>query len=113
MQNHPPNVTTASGNLPDVPYGEGTAPGYLNPETGMYSDYWVLSEAERTQGFVRPLRRSYRHKSCGEITSMGEAIAETYARDPKFYGATFCATCREHFAVCEFVWVLDGTEVGA
>jgi hypothetical protein len=40
------------------------------------------------------------------------AIAETFARDPKFYGATFCATCREHFAVCEFSW-LDGTKVGS
>jgi hypothetical protein len=23
---------------------------------------------------------------------MGRALSETYARDPKFYGATFCCT---------------------
>jgi len=41
---------------------------------------------------------------------MGQAIAETYARDPGYYGSTFCANCGEHFPVGEggeFVW--DGT----
>jgi hypothetical protein len=41
---------------------------------------------------------------CGRITTMGHALAETYARDPKFYGATYCATCKQHFAVSEFIW---------
>lgn len=39
------------------------------------------------------------------------ALAETYARDPKFYGGTFCAGCHAHFPVGaggEFVW--DHTE---
>jgi hypothetical protein len=78
---------------------------------GMQKDYLVLSEAERAKGFVRPVRESYQHLKCGAITTMGRAIAETYARDPSFYGGTFCATCRDHFPVGadgEFVWVEHG-----
>ncbi len=77
---------------------------------GMQEKYLVLSDDERTKGFVRPLFRSYKHLTCGAVTTTGLAIAETYARDPRFYGATFCATCRNHFPVGEdgeFVW--DGT----
>lgn len=44
---------------------------------------------------------------CGTVTRMGRALAETYARDPKFYGATFCCGCGKHLPVEEFVW--DGT----
>jgi hypothetical protein len=69
--------------------------------------YLVLSDEERAQGFVRPLRLSYQHLTCGSITTMGLAIAETYAREPHFYGATYCATCGMHRRVGvdgEFVW---------
>lgn len=45
---------------------------------------------------------------CGTSTKMGQAIAETYARDPKFYGATFCCGCNKHLPVGEFVW--EGTD---
>lgn len=41
---------------------------------------------------------------CGTVTTMGQALAETYARNPKFYGATFCCTCGVHLPVGEFVW---------
>ena len=44
---------------------------------------------------------------CGTVTRMGLALAETYARDPKFYGVTFCSGCGRHYPVAEFVW--DGT----
>jgi hypothetical protein len=47
---------------------------------------------------------------CGSVTYMGVAIAETYARDLHYYGATFCCHCNEHFPVGEqgeFCW-LDG-----
>lgn len=82
--------------------------------------YLVLSEAERAQHFVRPLLRSYKHLTCGAVTTMGLPIAETYARDPHFYGATYCVSCRMHRPVGpegEFVWVApDGrttdTKVG-
>jgi len=79
---------------------------------GMQEVYLVLSDEERDKGFVRPLRRSYIHLTCGAITTMGLPIAETYARDPHFYGGTYCARCRDHFPVGEngeFVW--DGTDV--
>lgn len=129
----------------------------IDPATGMQKDYVVLCPAERAKGFVRPVRRSYRHvgsrptyalrdltdhekeqyakynyvkfeeypadkspltgkfwtrdelsSGCGGITTMGLALAETYARDPSFYGGTFCAHCRTHFALDQFVW--EGTD---
>lgn len=129
----------------------------INPATGMQKGYVVLSAEERAKGFVRPVRRSYKHvgvrprhplrdltpeeherydpigyvkfeeypeserpatgrywtqaqleSGCGTVTTMGLALAETYARDPKFYGGTFCCACRTHFPVAEFVW--DGTD---
>lgn len=98
--------TTTRG-LPVVPGIKG-APRPIDPETGQHEDYWVLSESERAKGFIRPVRRSYIHVKCGTVTTMGQAIAETYARDPKFYGATFCCNCRDHLPVGEFHW--DGTE---
>jgi hypothetical protein len=81
---------------------------------GMQKNYLVLSEEERAKGFVRPVRRTYRHESCGTETTMSQAIAETYARQPGFYGGTFCARCGGHRPIGEggeFVW-LDGTKVG-
>lgn len=47
-------------------------------------------------------------KGCGTVTTMGRALAETYARDPSFYGATYCCGCSRHLRVDEFVW--DGTD---
>jgi len=77
---------------------------------GQQKGYVVLSEDERKRGFVRPVRNSYVHKKCGAVTTMGNALAETYARDPYFYSGTFCVGCGAHFPVGhdgEFVW--DGT----
>lgn len=130
--------------------------------------YLVLSEEERSKGFVRPVRRSYVHvgiagpkfpledlspeqierwkdspdpyvkfepypegyqgsatgrywsqksldavgKGCQSVTTMGEAIAETYAREPGYYGSTYCSACAMHRKVGrdgEFVW--DGTDI--
>lgn len=82
----------------------------IDPSTGMQKDYMVLSEEERAKGFVRPVRRAYKHLKCGAVTTMGQALSETYARQPDFYTGTFCATCRKHFPVGadgEFTW--DGT----
>ena len=66
--------------------------------------YQVLSEEERAKGFVRPVRKKYIHDKCGGVTSMGMALAETYARDPKFYGATYCCHCSKHLPVTQFTW---------
>ncbi len=78
---------------------------------GQQVDYVVLTTEERAKGFVEPVRRSYRHLKCGTVTTMGVALAETYARCPDFYGGTFCCGCGEHFPVGEageFVW--EGTD---
>lgn len=88
-------------------------------ESGQQKCYLVLPEDERAKGFVRPVRSSYRHLLCGSVTTMGRALSETYARDPSFYGGTFCAGCGDHFRlrgqenVPNFVWDKDGTPVGS
>jgi hypothetical protein len=87
----------------------------INPATGMQKGYIVLSAEERARGFVQPVRRTYVHTKCGVATTMGLALAETYARDPHFYSGTFCVGCRAHFPVGpegEFIWD-DGSKVGA
>lgn len=94
--------TTADRNDPAL--------SHIGPD-GMQDKYLVLSDEERARGFVRPVRRSYRHLTCGAVTTMGLSIAETYARDPHFYGATYCVGCRDHYPVGqggEFLW--DGTD---
>ena len=81
---------------------------------GQQKGYVVLSDAERSRGFVRPVRRTYVHQKCGVATTMGQALAETYARKPDFYSGTFCVGCGAHFPVGEngqFVWD-DGSKVG-
>lgn len=74
--------------------------------------YLVLSEEEHGKGFVRPYCDHYIHArdlgGCGVVTRMGVALSETYARDPNFYGATYCVGCRMHKRVGEdgeFYWV--------
>ncbi len=65
------------------------------PATGRY---WTQAELDSVG------------KGCGAVTTMGEALAETYARDPGFYGSTYCVGCSMHRLVGqrgEFVW--DGT----
>lgn len=87
----------------------------IDPATGQQKGYVVLSTDERAKGFVRPVRRSYVHERCGAVTTMGQALAETYARDPNFYSGTFCVGCRAHFPVGaggEFVWDGTGEKVG-
>ncbi len=82
----------------------------IDPSTGMQKAYVVLSAEERAKGFVEPVRRSYVHEKCGGVTTMEQALAETYARQPSFYSGTFCAHCGTHFPVGadgQFVW--DGT----
>jgi len=96
----------------------------IDPRTGQQKGYVVLSAEERAKGFVRPVRRAYVHVGieptmegpvliktgkggCGTRTVMAQALAETYARDPKFYSGTFCCGCRTHLPLEGFVW--EGT----
>ncbi len=91
---------------PDLTHGvdpEGTTA----PQAGAYL---VLSEQERAKGFVRPVRTSYRHDTCGAVTTMSRGLAETYAREPGFYGATYCVTCQRHAPVKEFRWDVQGDD---
>jgi len=100
------------GTVTDDPNDPRLARGVDEVPVPQAEVYLVLSEEERAKGFVRPFRRSYEHRTCGEITTMGHAIAETYARDPKFYGATFCVYCSRHLPVSEFRWVKDDGSLG-
>ncbi len=86
---------------------------------GQQESYLVLSDEERAKGFVRPVRNKYRHLACGSVTTMGEALSETYARQPSFYSGTFCCACGKHFNLSDehgkpaFVWDVDGSPVGS
>lgn len=93
---------TTDPNDPRLGFGSDDAP---RPQQDAYL---VLAEEIRQRGFVRPVMRSYQHETCGSVTTMSQAIAETYAADPRFYGSTYCATCQMHRPVGrggEFVWV--------
>jgi hypothetical protein len=149
---------TTDGNPPQDGHWTGPAPSPTDA-TGQHKSYWVLPEEERAKGFIRPVRRSYKHVGprppsnlrdltseeherydrfayvkyeaygeeespvtgrfwtqsqldamggCGSITTMGQSIAETYARDPSYYGSTFCCQCKTHLPIEQFVW--DGTD---
>ncbi len=101
------NRDTTDGLPPDPGLEHAGAPKPIDPKTGQHGAYYILSEAERAKGFVRPVRDKYVHTKCGVVTRMGTALAETYARDPLFYSATFCVGCEAHLPVAEFTW--DGT----
>jgi len=106
----------------------GVRPRYplrdLTPEEhARYDSYaYVKYEAYQDEAFAeqpssvlgRFWTQAQLDSGCGISTTMGQAIAETYARDQSFYGSSFCSACRAHFPVGgrgEFVW-LDGTRVG-
>lgn len=100
--------TTSDRNDPRLTHGPDDEPVEQAPV------YLVLSEAERAKGYVRPFRDSYVHTVCDTETHMGTDIAATYARQPHFYGSTYCVTCRMHRPVGEhgeFLWP-DGSKVG-
>lgn len=85
--------------------------GVDSTEVPQAAAYLVLSKEERAKGYVRPVRQSYVHAlelgGCGALTTMSLPLAQTYARDPHFYGATYCVRCRKHLPVGEhgeFVW---------
>lgn len=79
--------------------------GFDKEEVSQASVYLVLSKEEREKGFIRPYRDSYYHTACGVVTKMSREIAETYARNPSFYGGTYCVGCRKHLPLAEFRWL--------
>ena len=95
---------TTDPNDPRLGHGSDAEPGPQNEV------YLVLSDEERAKGFIRPVRQMYYHLTCGQTTSMSPTIAETYARNPHFYGATYCCYCQKHLPVGEngeFIWCDD------
>ncbi len=136
-------VPTVTGGLPPVDRSaQQLTDGSPVPEDrshtqdrgdGQQKGYIVLTAEERAKGFVRPVRREYIHvgvggheidpndiskhgrtgNGCGVLTCMGRSIAETYARDPKFYNGTFCCGCGKHFPLNEFVWADTDELVGS
>lgn len=107
-------LSTTDGQ-PPVHFGAPAPNPETDPVTHQHKSYWVLSEAERAKGFVRPVRSSYRHEKCGSVTTMGRAFAEAYARQPDFYGAAMCYTCSAHYPVGaggEFTWMDNGRDTG-
>lgn len=108
------SALTTDPSDPRLDRGADSGPGPQNEA------YLVLSEEERAKGFVRPVRRAYVHqrgtedrRACGTVTRMSLALCETYARDPKFYGATHCVGCQMHLPVDQFDWDEDGEVVGS
>ncbi len=51
--------TTTDGKPPTE--GVSGAPQPIDPATGQHKAYWILSPSERAKGYVRPVRRKYRH----------------------------------------------------
>ena len=69
--------------------------------------YLALSAEELAKGYLRPVRNWYVHSVCNGQTRMPMACAQTHARDPWFYGGTYCCHCQKHRPLTEFKWV-DG-----
>jgi len=57
------------------------------------------SERPKTERFWEQSELDKVGKGCGAVTGMASALAETYARQPDFYGGTFCVACRTHLPV--------------
>src|SRR5690349_7345207 len=53
---------------------------YPKDEHAATGRYWTLAQL---------------NSGCGTPTTMGRALSETYARDPKFYGSTYCVHCQK------------------
>jgi hypothetical protein len=67
---------------------------YLESTTGV-GRFWTQEQLDKVGD------------GCGARTTMSWDIAETYARNPGFYGATYCVRCGRHLPVGkdgEFVW---------
>lgn len=73
-------------------------------EDGCFAVYRSFSQPEAARIASLPFVGG-----CGTKTTMGRSISETYARNPSFYGATFCCGCGTHRPLTEFVW--DGTDI--
>lgn len=84
---------------------------YVHPDDGdeTFDKFEPYPEGSASVG--RFWTRKDLRPGCGTTTTMGRALSETYARDPSFYGATYCVRCAKHRPVAEFVWIeANGSE---
>ena len=91
---YPLRVLTPEENAQYIPFGYVQYEKYPDAST-ICGKFWTQEELDRVG------------KGCGQLTKMSQAIAETYARCPDYYGGTFCCGCGAHFPVGEhgeFVW---------
>jgi len=107
-----PSKVTVSGRDPQLDTS-CSAPTDEKLPDGQKKDHWTLPEEDRKNGHVRPLRKNYVHKKCNTNTRMPMACAETYAKNPKYYGSTFCCGCGDYFPVSQFLWEGTNEEVGS
>lgn len=76
---------------------------------------YPASEAPATGRFWTQAQLDKVGKGCGVVTRMPRACAETYARNPHYYGSTFCCGCGTYLPVGkqgEFVWTGTTERVG-
>jgi len=82
-------------------------------ENERYGEYGYVAFEVYPENESPKTGRFWTHKdldnqSCGVVTKINKSISETYARDPWFYGATYCCRCNMHRPLDEFVWEPDG-----
>jgi len=77
-----------------------------------YEEYLERDDSDVLGSFWTQKRLDSVGKGCYTTTTMGRPLAETYARNPRFYGATYCVQCMMHRPVSEFIWK-DGSRLGS
>lgn len=88
-------------------YGYVKFEAYPPDGSSVVGRYWTQDDLDRAV------------KGCGAVTTMGQALAETWARDIHFYGGTYCCACGKHFPIRNpdgspaFLWEPDGSPVGS
>jgi hypothetical protein len=107
------NSYVHTGKQPKFPTRELTE--YEHQQYDQYG--YVAYEAYPEDGSMGCIGRFWTKKQleggCKTLTTMSQPLAETYARDPKFYGATYCCGCGSHFPVDEFTWSGTDSRVGS
>jgi hypothetical protein len=73
-----------------------------------YDQYLYIKYEEGAERYWTQERLDRSKRKCGVVTTMGLQLSATYARDPKFYNATYCCGCGTHYPLNEFHWTADG-----
>jgi hypothetical protein len=107
------NAYVHRGIQPKGPTRELTADEHARYDQYGYVAYEPYPEDGSSGCVGRFWTKAQLNSGCGMLTTMGQALAETYARNPKFYGATYCTHCGRHFPVEEFIWNGTSEVVGS